>query len=248
MGSLRDMVQNHMLQLLALVAMEAPAQFTATAVRDEKVKVLRSLRKLDAARESVIGQYTAGAVAGQPVPGYMPRSSARHPTPRRSSRSRRMSTIGAGTACLSTCARASAARAQVGNRHPVQSGAALDVLGPRRDPASQPSWSSRSSRTRISACSIMAKQPGLDRGGIRLREVPLDIGLPNAFADVRRRIAYERLLLDLIEGDPTLFVRRDEVEAQWDWIDAIRAGWSDNGMTAKNSIRRAPGARPRQSH
>jgi glucose-6-phosphate 1-dehydrogenase len=69
MGSLRDMVQNHMLQLLALVAMEAPAQFTATAVRDEKVKVLRSLRKLDA-KESVIGQYVAGAVDGKPVPGY----------------------------------------------------------------------------------------------------------------------------------------------------------------------------------
>jgi len=80
---------------------------------------------------------------------------------------------------------------------------------------------------------IMAKQPGLDRQGIRLRQVPLDIGMPNAFADVRRRIAYERLLLDLIEGEPTLFVRRDEVEAQWEWIDAIRRGWADEGMTPK---------------
>jgi glucose-6-phosphate 1-dehydrogenase len=69
---------------------------------------------------------------------------------------------------------------------------------------------------------LMAKTPGLDRGGVRLREVPLDVGLANAFADHRRRIAYERLLLDLIEGDPTLFVRRDEVEAQWHWIDGIR--------------------------
>ena len=80
---------------------------------------------------------------------------------------------------------------------------------------------------------IMAKQPGLDRAGIRLREVPLDIGMPNAFADVRRRIAYERLLLDLIEGEPTLFVRRDEVEAQWEWIDAIRHGWEEEGMAPK---------------
>jgi glucose-6-phosphate 1-dehydrogenase len=55
----------------------------------------------------------------------------------------------------------------------------------------------------------------------------------NAFADVRRRIAYERLLLDLIEGRQTLFVRRDEVEAQWQWIDAIRAGWASTGMAAK---------------
>ena len=66
---------------------------------------------------------------------------------------------------------------------------------------------------------LMAKTPGLDRDGVRLREVPLDIGLANAFSENRRRIAYERLLLDLIEGDPTLFVRRDEVEAQWTWID-----------------------------
>ena len=69
----------------------------------------------------------------------------------------------------------------------------------------------------------MAKVPGLDREGVRLRAVPLDIGLANAFSEYRRRIAYERLLLDLIEGDPTLFVRRDEVEAQWAWIDRTRA-------------------------
>ncbi|GLU24669.1 hypothetical protein SLE2022_405770 [Rubroshorea leprosula] len=71
----------------------------------------------------------------------------------------------------------------------------------------------------------MAKEPGLDRDGIRLREVPLDLSLTTAFAGFRRRIAYERLLLDLIEGDPTLFVRRDEVEAQWEWVDSIRDGW-----------------------
>ena len=56
------------------------------------------------------------------------------------------------------------------------------------------------------------------------------IGLANAFSEYRRRIAYERLLLDLIEGDPTLFVRRDEVEAQWAWIDGIRAAWAATGI------------------
>ena len=74
----------------------------------------------------------------------------------------------------------------------------------------------------------MAKEPGLDRDGIRLREVPLDLSLTSAFAGARRRIAYERLLLDFIEGDPTLFVRRDEVEAQWEWIDGIRDGWASH--------------------
>ena len=81
--------------------------------------------------------------------------------------------------------------------------------------------------------SLMAKTPGLDRDGVRLREIPLDIGLAHAFSENRRRIAYERLLLDLIEGDPTLFVRRDEVEAQWAWIDRVREGWSKAGMTPR---------------
>jgi glucose-6-phosphate 1-dehydrogenase len=80
---------------------------------------------------------------------------------------------------------------------------------------------------------VMAKEPGLDRDGVRLREVPLNLSLDAEFAGTRRRIAYERLLLDLIEGDQTLFVRRDEVEAQWTWIDAIRAGWVANDMKPK---------------
>jgi glucose-6-phosphate 1-dehydrogenase len=80
---------------------------------------------------------------------------------------------------------------------------------------------------------VMAKVPGLDRQGIRLRPVELNIAMSDVFAGPVKRIAYERLLLDLIEGDQTLFVRRDEVEAQWDWIDAIRAGWTEHGITPK---------------
>jgi glucose-6-phosphate 1-dehydrogenase len=57
--------------------------------------------------------------------------------------------------------------------------------------------------------------------------------MADAFADTRRRIAYERLLLDLVEGDPTLFVRRDEVEAQWQWVDGIRAAWTSAGARPK---------------
>jgi glucose-6-phosphate 1-dehydrogenase len=77
---------------------------------------------------------------------------------------------------------------------------------------------------------VMAKEPGLDRDGVKLREVPLKLSLDAEFAKTRRRIAYERLLLDLIEGDQTLFVRRDEVEAQWAWIDSIIDGWKDANM------------------
>ena len=232
MGSLRDMVQNHMLQLLALVAMEAPAQFTATAVRDEKVKVLRSLRKLDAAKESVIGQYVAGAVAGQPVPAYAEELEKASDT----------ETFVALKAHVDNWRwHGVPFYMRTGKRLPrrtseivIQFRAVPHSMFAGRGAALQ------QNRLLISiqpeeniSFTIMAKQPGLDREGIRLREVPLDIRLANAFADVRRRIAYERLLLDLIEGDPTLFVRRDEVEAQWEWIDAIRAGWAANSMTPK---------------
>src|SRR3546814_5514991 len=77
---------------------------------------------------------------------------------------------------------------------------------------------------------IMAKQPGLDREGVELREVGLNVSLDAAFAKTRRRIAYERLILDLLEGDPTLFVRADEVEAAWAWIDSIHHGWAAADM------------------
>ena len=98
---------------------------------------------------------------------------------------------------------------------------------------------------------VMAKEPGLDRDGIRLREVPLDLSLASAFAGARRRIAYERLLLDFIEGDPTLFVRRDEIEAQWEWIDCdprwlgVRSDSTPNPMPPARGARRC--GRPDQA-
>jgi glucose-6-phosphate 1-dehydrogenase len=81
--------------------------------------------------------------------------------------------------------------------------------------------------------SVMTKEPGLDRGGVALRKVDLDVSLTAAFAGQRRRIAYERLLLDLLEGDTTLFVRADEIEAAWTWIDSIHDAWKAAGVTAK---------------
>ena len=73
----------------------------------------------------------------------------------------------------------------------------------------------------------------MDRDGVVLRQVPLDLSLTQAFDKAQQRIAYERLLLDLIDGDPTLFVRRDEVEAQWRWIDAIRDLWKSQEASIK---------------
>ena len=236
MGALRDMVQNHMLQLVALVAMEPPARFDATSVRDEKVKVLRSLRPIDAddgrgvQRHRPVRRRRDRRAAGRRA---MPTNSAGRRRPRPSSRSRRMSTTGAGRACPSTCAPASGCRARQSEITIQFKAVPHSIFGARAAPLRPNRLSSGCSRDENIRLLMMAKEPGLDRDGMRLREVPLDLGLANAFADVRRRIAYERLLLDLIEGDQTLFVRRDEVEAQWTWIDAIRAGWAATDMKPK---------------
>ena len=234
-GALRDMVQNHMLQLLALVAMEPPGDLNATAVRDEKVKVLRALRPItaeDAEQTTVTGQYTRGAIEGVPVRGYdeeLGRDSATE-------------TFVALKVHIDNWRwKGVPFYLRTGKRMPRRD---TEIFIQFKDvPFSI--FASRGATTRPNKLIIglqpeesielrlMAKTPGLDRQGVRLREIPLDIGLANAFSETRRRIAYERLLLDLIEGDPTLFVRRDEVEAQWTWIDRIRAAWAEKAMSPK---------------
>ena len=234
-GALRDMVQNHMLQLVALVAMEPPTNFDATAVRDEKVKVLRSLRRIDAeaiATHSVTGQYVRGAIDGETVPGYAEELGRDSGT----------ETFVALKAHVDNWRwKGVPFYLRTGKRMPQRDTEIFiqfkDVpysIFASRGATSQPNKLIIGLQPEETiSLMMMAKTPGLDRQGIRLREVPLDLGLADAFADRRRRIAYERLLLDLIEGDPTLFVRRDEVEAQWAWIDQIRAGWAEAGITPR---------------
>ena len=234
-GALRDMVQNHMLQLLALVAMEPPTDFNATAVRDEKVKVLRALRPVTAAdveASSVTGQYARGAIGGEPVPGYAEDLG----------RESQAETFVALKVHIDNWRwKGVPFYLRTGKRMPERD---TEILIQFKD-VPYSIFASRGATTKPNRLVIglqpeetislylMAKTPGLDRDGVRLREIPLDIGLANAFSEYRRRIAYERLLLDLIEGDPTLFVRRDEVEAQWAWIDQIRAAWAEKGMTPR---------------
>ena len=236
-GALRDMVQNHMLQLLSLVAMEPPSSFDATAVRDEKVKVLRSLRKV-AAGETVTGQYRAGAIAGAAVPGYDDELGKDSET----------ETFVAIKAHIDNWRwKGVPFYLRTGKRLPKRTTEIIVQFRPVPHSifagANGSNGGAKAEPNRLVigvqpdediSLTLMAKVPGLDRGGIRLRSIPLDIAMRNAFAGVHRRIAYERLLLDLIEGQQTLFVRRDEVEAQWEWIDAIRASWADSGLTPKS--------------
>ena len=231
-GAIRDMVQNHMLQLVAMVAMEPPAQFNATAVRDEKVKVLRSLRPIDrttAQTHSVIGQYGPGAVAGGAVPGYLdelgkPSDTETFVALKANIDNWRWKGV---PFYLRTGKRLPSRQSEILIQFKDVPHSIFDGRGAVLQPNKLIIRLQPDENVRLL---LMSKVPGLDRDGIRLREMPLDISMPNAFADTRRRIAYERLLLDLVEGDQTLFVRRDEVEAQWEWVDAIRDGWAANAM------------------
>lgn len=233
-GALRDMVQNHMLQILSIIAMEPPARMDPTAVRDEKVKALRSLRPMTAETvktHSVRGQYTPGAVQGQIVTGYADELGQPSDT----------ETFVALKAFvdnwrwqgvpfyLRTGKRMPARQSEIviqfkPVRHSIfgrdgQHGAGGTGLEPN-------TLVIRLQPEEYIRLQIMTKRPGLERQ-VQLEEVTLDVSLTAAFAGQRRRIAYERLILDLLAGDQTLFVRRDEVEAQWTWIDSIIDGWKE---------------------
>ena len=222
-GASRDMLQNHMLQMLALVAMEPPADYDPDAVRAEKVKVLRALRPITpeaAPRDVVLGQYEGYADdLGGPSDTETFIALKAHVDNWRWS----------GVPFLLRHGKSMARRkTEIYIQFKCVPHSIFSNVDAKMDPneliiSIQPEENIR--------LKLMTKTPGLDRGGMSLREVPLDVTMDHAFSDYRRRIAYERLLLDLIEGDPTLFVRRDEVEAQWAFIDRLRASWTEAGMT-----------------
>jgi glucose-6-phosphate 1-dehydrogenase len=234
-GALSDMVQNHMLQLLALVAMEPPASYTATAVRDEKVKVLRSLRPLDAATaptHSVKGQYGSGAIDGAPVAGYAEELGAKSDT----------ETFVAVKAHIDNWRwRGVPFYLRTGKRMPSRHSEIFiqfrpvphSIFATKGNGLEPNCLVIRLQPHEGIGLQVMTKEPGLDRNGIDLKNVGLDVSLAAAFASKRRRIAYERLLLDLLEGDTTLFVRRDEIEAAWTWVDSIHSAWTAANVTAK---------------
>lgn len=235
-GALRDMVQNHMLQLLAIIAMEPPASVSATAVRDEKVKLLRSLRKMSSAdvkAHSVKGQYIAGAVNGLPVAGYADELGAPSNT----------ETFVALKAYIDNWRwKGVPFYLRTGKRMPLRRSEVMIQFKPVPHNIFALGGGQLDANRMIIKLQpeeniqvkVMAKQPGLDRDGVTLRDVTLDVSLSHSFSGQRRPIAYERLLLDFIEGEQTLFVRRDEVEAQWEWIDAIRHAWDETAQAPQH--------------
>jgi glucose-6-phosphate 1-dehydrogenase len=232
-GALRDMLQNHILQLLCLVAMEPPTSLAADAVRDEKLKVLKSLVPMTSStmdESTVRGQYRAGASAGGPVPGYL-EELGRNDSHTETFVALKAS-IGnwrwAGVPFFLRTGKRLPSRVSeivVAFRpvpHSVFDTQAGPVLANRLVIRLQPNEGVK--------LLLMIKDPG--PGGMRLRQVPLDMSFADTFK-VRNPDAYERLLMDVVRGNQTLFMRRDEVEAAWTWIDPILEAWSNSNDAPK---------------
>jgi glucose-6-phosphate 1-dehydrogenase len=230
-GTLRDMVQNHLLQLLCIVAMEPPASSAADAVRDEKLKVLRALRPIgdaEALINTVRGQYRAGVVGSTKVAGYQSEAGVAADS--------RTETFVALKAEIDTWRWAGVPfYLRTGKR--LQEQIAEIVITFHEVPHSifDGRFSARTPNRLVIRLQpeeyitlrILAKSPG---EAMRLRAVDLALDLGETFKG-RPLDAYERLLGDAIEGNLTLFMRRDEVDAAWRWIDPIRAAWeaADDG-------------------
>jgi len=231
-GAIRDMVQNHLLQLLCLTAMEPPSDLSADAIRDEKVKVLKSLRPIEGAdvRKYVVrAQYSAGAVNGKRVPAYRDEQNVPPESATETYVALQVNIDNWRWAGVPFFVR-------VGKRLPKaateiaihfksvppvlfrNSGDVLDdnVLVIRIQPDEGIS---------LRMC---AKKPG---SSLRIEPVKMDFHYGTSFGKATPE-AYERLLLDAMSGDATLFARRDEVEEAWKFIDAIRADWDkgDEGL------------------
>lgn len=225
-GALRDMVQNHILQLLCLVAMEPPGRFDADALRDEKLKVLRALKPIvdgDVDNVTVRGQYKAGASAGGPVPGYLEELGRDDST---------TETFVAIKAEIENWRWAGVPfYIRTGKRLPTRLSEIVvnfkaiphSIFGDSVGQLASNQLIMRLQPDEGVRLWLMIKDPG--PGGMRLRHVPLDMSFAQTFK-VRSPEAYERLIMDVIRGNATLFMRRDEVEAAWQWIDPILDGWA----------------------
>ncbi|MGB1539995.1 MAG: glucose-6-phosphate dehydrogenase, partial [Rickettsiales bacterium] len=232
-GALRDMVQNHLLQLLCLVAMESPAQINPNSVRDEKLKVLRALRPLegkDLGKYTVRGQYKNGTVHEKSVSGYL------EDVDMGSSDTETFVAIKAHVDnwrwsgvpfYLRTGKRMAERFSEIVIQfrpvpHHIFPGMSADPEPNKLIIRLQPDESVK--------LQMITKVPG--PGGYRLKPVFLNLSLSEAFHE-RYPEAYERLLMDVVRGNPTLFMRSDEVEAAWSWTEKILHGWEESRQRAQ---------------
>ena len=227
-GALRDMVQNHLLQLLCLLAMEPPSSLAADAVRDEKLKVLRALRPIaphEVGHVTVRGQYAPGAVDGHSVPSYLADLGK--------NRTSRTETFVALKAELQNWRWAGVPfYLRSGKRLPQKVSEIVvqfrtvpfSIFGRDAGELTANKLVIRLQPEEGMRLEMMTKDPG--PGGLRLLPTELDISFEQAFG-TRYPDAYERLLMDCVRGNPTLFMRRDEVEAAWTWVEPILDAWEE---------------------
>jgi glucose-6-phosphate 1-dehydrogenase len=232
-GALRDMVQNHILQLLCLVAMEPPTCLEADTVRDEKLKVLRALRPIRGAEvgvKTVRGQYRAGATNGGLVPGYLDEAGSADSVTETFVvlKAEIENWRWAGVPFyLRTGKRLPSRASEIVIQfrqipHSIFTADAGAIVANRLVVRLQPDEGVQ--------LLLMSKDPG--PGGMRLRATPLNLSFAETFR-VRYPDAYERLLMDVVRGNPTLFMRRDEVETAWTWIEPILEAWQKQGDPPK---------------
>ncbi len=227
-GAIRDMVQNHIMQLLCLVAMEPPNSLDADSLRDEKLKVLKALQPIDESNASALtvrGQYRAGFADGGPVPGYL------QDVGREQSDTETFVALKLGLANWRWAGVPFYIR--TGKRLP-QKFSEIVVTFHRlphvifdRQPDGIPAnrLVIRVQPDEGIKLWMMVKEPG--PGAMRLQHVPLDMSFARAFGMVPAD-AYERLLMDALRGNAALFMRRDEVEAAWRFIDPVREAWAQS--------------------
>jgi len=230
-GTLRDMMQNHMLQLLCLVAMEAPASLDHQDIRGEKIKVLRALRPItpDNVRQvTVRGQYRSGAVGGALVPGYREELGGDHASDTETFVAIKAELDNwrwAGTPFYLRSGKRLAARA---SEIVVQFRPVAHSIFPRESGAIEPNrLTIRLQPDEGVELSMVTKEPG--PGVFRLRSLPLNLSFSETYP-LRYPDAYERLLMEVLRGNPALFMHRDEVECAWSWIDGIIDGWKQEDM------------------
>ncbi|MBR9883286.1 MAG: glucose-6-phosphate dehydrogenase [Oceanospirillales bacterium] len=235
-GQMRDMVQNHVLQLLCMVAMDPPSQLTADGIRDEKLKVLRALRPITAenvARRAVRGQYTSGAVGGVACPGYKEEegSSGRSNT----------ETFVALRANIDNWRWAGVPfYIRAGKRMATRMAEIVIVYKNQPHYIFDPKQKSMVSNKLIIRLQpdegirlqVVTKEQSLDKG-MALQSRGLNLNFSEGDEGRRTPDAYERLILEAMRGNQSLFVRRDEIEASWRWCDALIDAWDESGDQVK---------------
>jgi glucose-6-phosphate 1-dehydrogenase len=224
-GALRDMVQSHMLQLTSLVSMEAPAKFDATAVRNEKIKVLQSIRPYspETVWKSVIrGQYGSGSVDRKPVPGYRQEKGVRADSPTETYVALKLQVDNWRWSGVPFYLRTGKRLGKSSTEIAIQFKEAPHLLF--RGDGVKPNWLVLNIQPDEGiSLSFGAKSPGSQ---MSIRPVTMDFQYRQAFGGVSRE-AYATLINDCIRGDATLFDRADSVEAAWELVDPILAAWKN---------------------